>query len=275
MIRFYKSKSASENMVIEAAYEGCPVEKELTTLEDYRPSQVAVVMGVYKHRVPLSYPRGEIIKQQRDRALDYIVLETGYINRGAGPDNHYAFGWNGLNGRADFRNKGMPGDRAAKLDEVMQPWRDDGDYVLLCGQVPWDASCDFEDHVPWLNRAVAEIDRNTHRKIIFRPHPLARIPPLEGCAYSQLDLQDDLEDAWCVVNFNSNSGVDSIMAGIPVFTFDVGSMVYSVSRHDWEIEAPVMPDRQQWLNDIAYAQWTPDELRSGEAWQHILRTTST
>ena len=271
MIRFYKSQYPAENVVIEAAYEGCPEEKFLTKLGDYQPSDVAVVMGVYKKRVPASYPRGEVIREQNLRGLNCLILETGYINRGAESDNHYAFGWNGLNGRADFRNEGMPADRAEKLGVKLQPWKEDGDYVLLCGQVPWDASVDVTDHVIWLNEAVQNIDIATHREIVFRPHPLARIPPLEGCEYSTQPLEIDLADAWCQISFNSNSGVDAVLAGVPVFAYDEGSMVYSMARKDWNIELPHMPDREQWLNDICYAQWTPDEFRNGDAWRHILR----
>jgi hypothetical protein len=275
MIRFYKSQYALENLVIEAAFEGCPEEKVLTTLDDYKPSDVAVVMGVYKKRVPASYKRGEVIREQNLRGLNCLILETGYINRGAGPDNHYAFGWNGLNGRADFKNRGMPADRAEKLGVKLQPWKETGDYILLCGQVPWDASVDVTDHVLWLNEAVGNISLNSYREIVFRPHPLARIPPLEGCEYSAHPLEDDLAEAWCCVNFNSNSGVDAILAGVPVFAYDEGSMVYSLARKDWNIELPYRPDREQFLNDIAYCQWTPDELGSGEAWKHIFRRNST
>jgi hypothetical protein len=32
-----------------------------------------------------------------------------------------------------------------------------------------------------------------------------------------------------------------------------------------------MPPREQWLNDLAYTQWTLEELKSGEAWKHLFR----
>ena len=74
MIRFYKSQYPAENVVIEAAYEGCPEEKFLTKLGDYQPSDVAVVMGVYKKRVPASYPRGEVIREQNIKADQEVTL---------------------------------------------------------------------------------------------------------------------------------------------------------------------------------------------------------
>jgi hypothetical protein len=36
-----------------------------------------------------------------------------------------------------------------------------------------------------------------------------------------------------------------------------------------KIESPEMPDRDQWLSDLAYCQWTPAEMRSGVVWKHL------
>lgn len=269
MIRFYQSQYPAENYVIQALYEGCPHEKELTHLADYEPSDLAVIMGVYKRFIPASYARGHVIAQQKKNGFDCLILETGYINRGDGPTNHYALGWNGLNGRAEFHNKNSPPRRAASLGVTLKPWRD-GDYVLLVGQVPWDASVDFTDHRRWLEEAAHNIRALTGREIVFRPHPKADLPPIEGCRYSKGPLEQDLLNAHCVVTFNSNTGVDAVLNGVPVFAFDKGSMVYPVANKSWlKLESPLKPDRQQWLNDLCYAQWTPDEMRSGEAWAHI------
>ena len=78
MIRFYQSQYPQENVVIRALYDGCPEEKELTDLDHYAPSEVAVVMGVYKRRVAASFKRGHIIHEQERRGLDNLILETGY-----------------------------------------------------------------------------------------------------------------------------------------------------------------------------------------------------
>ena len=51
---------------------------------------------------------------------------------------------------------------------------------------------------------------------------------------------------------------------------DCGSMVWDIAERDFtRINLPHWPDRTQWCNDIAYAQWHPTELESGEAWEHL------
>src|SRR5688500_10535810 len=111
VVRVYLSGNPVHDRVAKAFYDGCPGEKELAAVTDYKPSDVAVIFGVFKSKVPVSWPRGAVFRQQRSKNLDVIVLETGYINRGDGETHHYAAGFNGLNGRADFKNKGMPDDR--------------------------------------------------------------------------------------------------------------------------------------------------------------------
>ena len=126
MTRVYLSGDPVHDRVLKAFYDGIEGQKELVTNWDYKPSKVAVIFGVRKSRVPKSWPRGEIFRRQRDKNLDVVVLETGYINRGDGEAHHYAAGFNGLNGRADFRNEDSPDDRVKKLGVELKPWRKGG-----------------------------------------------------------------------------------------------------------------------------------------------------
>jgi hypothetical protein len=33
------------------------------------------------------------------------------------------------------------------------------------------------------------------------------------------------------------------------------------------IENPIMPDRKQWLSDLAYANWSIQEVKDGTVWK--------
>lgn len=259
---FYLSGNDVHDRVIRALYIGCPEEKRLIDGFRYEPADKAVVFGVYKSRVPVSWPRGEVIKQHREAGVDVVVLETGYINRGDGYDNHYAAGLNGLNGRADFRNDDSPSDRWEKLGVELKPWRTEGRHLLLCGQVPQDASVDHIDIQEWL----LHISGLFTKPVIYRPHPLGPQDMLSNCKPSRGSLDDDLKDCWAVITFNSNVAVEAIIKGVPAFAFDEGSMAWDVAN---QIQNP--PDRTQWAHNLAYTQWTPDEMRSGETWKHLFR----
>lgn len=271
MIRVYLSGDPIHDRVLKAFYEGCQVEKTLVEGFVYEPSEVAVIFGVYKSKVRKSWPRGKVFRQQRDKNLDVIVLETGYINRGDGEAHHYAAGFNGLNGRADFRSKNMGPERWESLGVQLKPYSR-GENVILCGQVPHDASVDHTDHKAWIVETAQKLKVMTSRKVIFRPHPLFPLPALAGCEHSTRTLAEDLKNAHCVVTFNSNSGVEALVDGKAVFAFDEGSMVHGLADKNLaDLEDPDYPNRQQWARDLAYCQWTLDEMREGLAWRHLFR----
>jgi hypothetical protein len=268
----YTCNDPLHNMVLEAMFEGCPFECEKRLVTDYKPSEIAVVFGTYKSKIPASHARGSIMAEQKRRGLDTIVLDSGYLRRGYGTADYYMVGLNGLNGRADFRNHGMPDDRFKKLLMRIKPWRADGDHILLCGQVPWDASVDHINIGKWLDEAVDQIRKVSDRQIIFRAHPKYPGAMVNRTTFSRDPLGADLKNCWAVVTFNSNTGVEAVIHGIPVFAFDEGAMALPVASRDWaKLEDPDLPDRTQWLNNLAYCQWMPEEMREGLPWNHLFR----
>jgi hypothetical protein len=270
-VRIYLGDSEDENYVLKAFHEGSG--GKLVTLDEYEPSEIAVVFGTYKKKIERSFKRGAVIAEQKKLGLDTIIIETGYLNRGSGKTNHYAVGLNGINGRADFKNRNSPYNRAEKLGVIPGEWRR-GDHIVLCGQVPWDASVDFSNHQDWLNSTVRGIFLRTDRNVIFRPHPLCKLSPINGTVYSTRSLENDLKHAHCCVTFNSNSGVEAVVDGVPTLSFDIGSMVYEVSGHLLDdIEEPKRFDRTQWLANLCHAQWTPEEMKNGETWDHLKLNT--
>jgi hypothetical protein len=84
-------------------------------------------------------------------------------------------------------------------------------------------------------------------------------------------LDADLQQAHCVVTYNSLSGVESVVDGIPTFVGEDGSMVWPVAHKSFsQIENLNYDiDRTQWSYDIMYTQWDNNELASGEAWEHL------
>jgi hypothetical protein len=271
MIRVYLSGDPVHDRVLKAFYEGVDTEKKLVDGFQYEPSDIAVIFGVYKSKVRKSWSRGKVFRQQRENKKDVIVLETGYVRRGDGDSHYYAAGFNGLNGRADFRNKSMGVERWEKLGVQLRPYSKGG-KVILCGQVPWDASVDHHNHPAWIQETAQKLKALTTRPIVFRPHPLAALPPISGIGYSTVPLEEDLKDAHCVVTFNSNSAVEALIYGKPVFAFDEGSMVWDLAnRNLGDIEEPKCPDRKQWAANLGFAQWTPAEMSEGLAWRHLVR----
>ena len=265
---FEPDYDAHHRRLLRALAEGIPG-AEVGPVTEYRDCDVAVIFGLVKRSYQPTWSKGEIIRRHRGPVL---VLERGYVRR----EHYWSLGWGGINGRADFCNRGMPGDRWAKLGVELKPWKIGGDYVLVCGQVPWDTSVQFNDHMAWLTETFAAL-RREGRPVRFRPHPRVadrvRYPVPDYVPVDVGPLHEALAGASHVVTFNSNIGVDATLDGVPTYAADEGAMVWGASHGTL---AGLFGDirvawRETWAYDIAYAQWTEDELRSGEAWKHVRR----
>jgi len=217
----------------------------------WKQSDVAVVWGERLRQIAETYT---------DNTL---VIECGYFRDRL---SYASLGWNGLNNRADFCNKNSPPDRWQKHGVPVRDWKEGGEYVLILGQVPGDYSHRHADINAFYSDAIRGLS-HIGLPVVFRPHPLSR-GTVKGCILDTSEsLEAALDSAALAVTFNSNSGVDAVLRGVPTITMDKGAMAWDVTGHTYE--TPPTPDREQWLNDLAYCQWTEQELREGAAWQHL------
>lgn len=203
-------------------------------------------------------------KNYRAAGANVLVMERGYLG------DRFAWtslGWNGLNGRARFPFNPDPSRFRRYFGDQMKPWRKAGDYALLIGQVPGDASLSGQDLTGWYRATAVAAARAYGLPVAFRRHPKAvekgvrqTVP---GTRLLEGELADALAGAAVVLTFNSNVGVDAVMAGCPVVAVDRGSMAWDVAAH--KIGEFTYPDREDWGTKLAWCQWTIDEIRSGEA----------
>lgn len=123
----------------------------------------------------------------------------------------------------------------------------------------------------WEVASVLKLRQHTDRPILYRPkRPTA--PPIPGttfCNPSTTPLDDVLPYCYAVVTHHSNVGVDGLVAGVPVFTEQ--GVATTLGLQDLAlINYPRYPDsREQFLNDVAYCQWSTKELKNGLCWQHL------
>ena len=207
-------------------------------------------------------------KSIRESGSEVLVMERGYLGDRF---RWTSLGWNGLNGNADFCNADCSDDRWLKYWRPgMKEWNASGEYALIVGQVPGDAALGGLDPYAWAQSIVGEAAKK-YGRVLFRPHPLAKVRRnLSGAETTEHTLQEDLAGASVVITFNSNTAVDAVMMGKPAVSCDKGSMAYAVTSHS--IAEPLYTgDREDWGRKIAYAQWLPDEIKSGEALRHLLR----
>lgn len=200
----------------------------------------------------------DAIKRQKGRGDEVCILERGYIGD--------RFAWSsvsfggGLNGRGIYHGPLDDPSRWQKhFSHLMKPWTDNATgYALIMGQVPGDTAVKNVD-LPRFYRQAADALTAKWMQTRFRDHPRFHNKPKP--------IANDLAGAKCVVTWNSNSGVDAVLAGVPTITMDIGAMAWDVTGHEFAM--PPKPDRTAWANAIAWKQWTLEEMKSGYCWEMI------
>ena len=195
----------------------------------------------------------------------------GYINRGWDDNAYYSFGIGGINGRADFFNQNSPDDRRKELNvEVPRNVAKYHGYKnkLIVGQVTRDASVQHHDHAQWIRDMLKKYPDAVYREHPLQGHPVSGIG--KKCSCDTLGKTIKKHEIGEVITFNSNSGVMSLLMGIPTVSMDQGSMTYDITSHDPDnVYWPQYKKLEQWLNNLCYAQWKPSEFST--TWERLIK----
>ena len=119
----------------------------------------------------------------------------------------------------------------------------------------------------WLTMIISSLKELTDRPIEVRHKPRAR--GTSGPAAAIIPFAEQAQDAHCVVTCISLSALEAQLMGIPTICHPASFAADISSTSLEEIENPRRVDRQQWFNNLAYSQFTHDEIESGLA-QEIL-----
>ena len=177
-----------------------------------------------------------------------------------------AIGWDGFNAAADFcLDDEMPSDRWDKHGFIipLHGGNPDG-YVLVCGE--------FREMDQWYH---------TMREILagedvrFRAHPFKNGQTVPGWQNARPVGQDSITDLFpdtrAVITYDSIAGCDAVLNGVPSIAWGENSMARDVSFHSWRSFLAQKGEFYilQWAKRLSYCQWSHDEIRSGEFWEHL------
>lgn len=211
--------------------------------------------------------------QARQQGKTLIVLEVGGLKRGI----TWKVGLHGINRSATLGPKGNDSKRAEALNLTLKDWQyNDSGAIMICTQ--HDKSQQWENMpvlTNWVRSTIEGIRSYTDRQILVRPHPRCIIPWIEkdfkyvqrqypklmDNTYDSYDF--DTNNIYALVNWSSNTGVEAVRNGIPVFV-GPNSLAYEVGNQNFEtINNPLRPDRTQWFNDLAHTEYTVEEIEQG------------
>lgn len=225
------------------------------------------------------------IDRQYKNGKRSLVVDSNlflYVNK-TNPLHYLRYSFDGVFPTTGFYfDKDIDPARWAKISRDLnlhlKPWRTSGNHILLCLQRNGGWSMGGVSSIDWMNLTIASIRKYSNKPIVVRAHPgdkkiknILKINHKNVSLSTKENLIDDLRGAWATVVYNSSPSVASIIEGVPAFLTDSvpqHSQSFDVANTDISnIENPIMPNRQAWIERLAMCHWNFDELKSGEAWQ--------
>lgn len=212
-------------------------------------ADVAICYGwKYRHR----YDRGR-----------YIYVDLGYWDR----DNYYRCIVNGW-GPESYLRMGLPSSRFERLGVEIKPWRTEGSEIVIAGSTVKACRDQGIAYQSWEEAAALKV-AGMGKTVRYRPKPKEEdVSSIRGATTDRRSLEESFTNAHAWVTQRSNTAVEALAAGIPVHCESGAGAAFSVPI-DQLADPPLMPGREQFLYDVAWLQWSLDEMRSGECWRHL------
>lgn len=198
----------------------------------------------------------DTIARWRNSNRQFVYWDRGYARRvfatwlPRGDDGGY-YRWH-VNSYQMKSIRAVSSDRWEALRTETRPWQKQGRHIVVAHPTPTYAR--FHGLKQWTDKILDDLSLVTDRQIVVRTKE------------SKRSLASDLEGAHCLVAHASNAAVEAVILGCPVFV-DPTSAAALVGRTDLQIEKPSYPDRQPWLNSLAYCQFNEKELIDGTLWR--------
>jgi len=164
---------------------------------------------------------------------------------------------------------------------IVNEWRERGSHILFCLQLDGDSALnriiyDGGSYKEYCYNKILEIRKHTDRPIKIRNHPLDKgvgkylknkfINDTTILFSQGTTLEEDLNNCYCMVTYNSTSCVEAAINGTYVIVLDPSAVANPVSNRIRNIEYLKDFDREEWFNRISFMQWQGKEMTSGYVW---------
>ncbi len=189
---------------------------------------------------------------QWDRGYARRVFAT-YLPKAASLETSF-YRWH-LNDFQMREIKPYPSDRWDRLKIEVTPWQKGGSHIVVAAPTPTYQK--FHAIETWLEDTLRQLATVTDRQIVVRFKD------------SKRPLQADLKGAHALVANGSIAAVEAAILGCPVFDNPESAAALVGETDVCMIERPAYPDRQPWLNALAYSQFDETEMANGDMWRML------
>ena len=221
----------------------------------------------------------QLLIDHRSRGIPTLFLDKGY-SREKGEEQHTKYTRVSINA-AHPLNYMMKAPRTSDRADMLKielknrmPFM--GGHILYCGSSQkYHDFYKLGDATTYAQKLFKRLRSLTERHFVYRPKPSWKdAVPIGGTSFSNgnSSIQDALRGCFCLITHGSSAALDAVIEGVPAITIG-SSIARPVCETRFEaVNKPARPSdksRRQWLNSVAYCQWTLGEFRDGSFWRYV------
>ena len=162
-----------------------------------------------------------------------------------------------------------PSDRFDNWNITLEPWRDEGDFILICpSSETMTKVINGMNQDRWIQTMYDKIKAHTNKPIRVRLKP--RKNGKSGPSVEETSMREELRGCHALVTNASLTAIEALQLGVPVFTDSSECPSAWVSNMNFsKINTPDKKDREPLFYDLAYRQFSIKEFRDGTAYEII------
>ena len=229
---------------------------------------------------------GLMLKEAQQRGLDYYYIDHAYFNPGYSGKGWMRVTKNGhaCNSLRHSNSAAWDAFAASNPANHLLPWRTNeqrGEKIIICPPthaVSWYTGVNYDWGEEIAARIRHQLPADQHDRTVIRRKPKEPIVDSQGNLLELRtvpqcgSLDDDLDNAYCVVAYNSMVALAATLRGIPVIVGDI-SCCTSVGFKIDDFKKPdvfnIEPDRLTMLHWLANNQWKIRDFENGAAWERL------
>lgn len=198
------------------------------------------------------------------RFKHFVYFDLGFWNR----HKYYRVSVDGWS-QHGYVMQGKDDKRLRSIGIEPLPWNEGGTDILIVGAKRKSSEGHGIEYMAW-ERGMAERLRNaTQRRLVFRPKPSdPEKRPISGCVLDKEPLIESLRRCSVVLSHHSNVSIDALVAGVPTYCEFGAAKACSIKFEEID-NPPRLEHRLQFLNDVAWLQWSLPEMSDGSCWMHL------
>ena len=237
----YKASHEISNFICGAVSYG--FKYRLKHVAEYDENTDAIMYGVL---------RGcdKIMINSKTIGRNYVNIDHGYFTDRA-KNAHFRFTRNSRTYESKLLD--LPADRFAKHNITVKDYKTDGDtIIILPPSVFWGQYSNI-DHKTWADTVKKQLEQITDKRIVIKNK------------YDVKPLSAWWPETYAVIHYSSMGAVEALIEGIPVITLGPSFLSKYGSNQITEIDKIKLIDRTKLFNNLAYNQFSINEIINGTA----------